>query len=115
MSEINVNKKSEEENRWIFGVLVDDLDFLVEMEKDYWRKLTGEKIEPEELVKKSFEFLLAREPKESILRSFNLKVEPRRREWCYLVFLWRGGTPYRRPKTPAFHSPHGPMAFWCVG
>ena len=74
MAEIKVNKKSEEENRWIFGVVVDDLNFEVEVEKDYWRKLTAQNLEPEKLVRKSFEFLLAREPKESVLRSFNLKV-----------------------------------------
>ena len=74
MSEIKINKKSEEENKWIFEIGVEGLDFLVEVEKDYWRALTSGKIEPEELVKKSFEFLLAREPKEFILRSFNLRV-----------------------------------------
>ena len=40
---------------------------------DYDR-LTGGKIEPEELVKRSFEFLLQREPKESILGRFDLFV-----------------------------------------
>jgi hypothetical protein len=40
---------------------------------DYAR-LTNGKIEPEELVRRSFEFLLEREPKESILARFNLSV-----------------------------------------
>ena len=40
---------------------------------DYTR-LTGGKIEPEELVRRSFEFLLEREPKESILIRFDLPV-----------------------------------------
>ena len=40
---------------------------------DYAR-LTGGKIEPEELVRRSFEFLLEREPKESILSHFDLSV-----------------------------------------
>ncbi|OGZ33656.1 MAG: hypothetical protein A2Y98_01850 [Candidatus Portnoybacteria bacterium RBG_19FT_COMBO_36_7] len=71
---IKVNKKSEEQDRWMFKVLIDDTDFEVELEKDYWKKLTEENIAPEDLVKKSFEFLLAREPKETILHSFNLKV-----------------------------------------
>jgi len=34
----------------------------------------GQGRSPEELVRRSFEFLLAREPKESILRNFNLSV-----------------------------------------
>jgi len=40
---------------------------------DYTR-LTNGKIEPEELVRWSFEFLLEREPKESILARFDLSV-----------------------------------------
>ena len=41
--------------------------------KDYTR-LTGGKAEPEELVRRSFEFLVEREPKESILSRFDLSV-----------------------------------------
>ena len=41
--------------------------------RDYTR-LTNGKVEPEELVRWSFEFLLAREPKESILTRFELSV-----------------------------------------
>jgi len=40
---------------------------------DYTR-LTNGKIEPEDLVRRSFEFLLEREPKESILTRFDLSV-----------------------------------------
>ena len=40
---------------------------------DYTR-LTNGKVEPEELVRRSFEFLLEREPKESILARFDLSV-----------------------------------------
>ena len=46
-------------------VIVDD---------DYFQKLTDGEMSKEELVKKSFEFLLEREPKESILSSFELSV-----------------------------------------
>ena len=34
---IKVNKKSEEQDRWMFKVLIDDTDFEVELEKDYWK------------------------------------------------------------------------------
>ena len=37
-------------------------------------KLAGATAEPEELIRKSFEFLLEREPKESILGGFDLSV-----------------------------------------
>ncbi len=46
----------------------------VTLDESYYRKLTGAKIKSEELVKRSFEFLLQREPKESIMSRFNLKV-----------------------------------------
>jgi hypothetical protein len=37
-------------------------------------RLAGRAAEPEELIRKSFEFLLEREPKESILGRFDLSV-----------------------------------------
>lgn len=46
----------------------------VTVDDDYYEKLTCKQFSKEELVKKSFEFLLERESKESILSSFNLKV-----------------------------------------
>lgn len=44
----------------------------VTLGKDLYARLTGGLKSPEELVKASFEFLLEREPKESILGSFDL-------------------------------------------
>ena len=41
--------------------------------KDYAR-ITGAAVEPEKLIRKSFEFLLERESKESILGRFDLSV-----------------------------------------
>jgi hypothetical protein len=41
--------------------------------KDHVR-LAGETVKPETLIRKSFEFLLEREPKESILGRFDLSV-----------------------------------------
>jgi len=40
----------------------------------YWAKLTDRQVSVEHLVRRSFEFLLEREPKESILRTFDLPV-----------------------------------------
>jgi hypothetical protein len=40
----------------------------------YAGKLTGGAVDPAELVRRSFEFLLEREPKESILETFALPV-----------------------------------------
>jgi hypothetical protein len=46
----------------------------VVVERTYRDKLAGTTVPVEQLVRKSFEFLLAREPKESILRSFQLPL-----------------------------------------
>lgn len=46
----------------------------VTLQADDHRRLAGGKAEPEELVRRSFEFLLEREPKESILARFDLTV-----------------------------------------
>lgn len=46
----------------------------VRVGKEDYEKLTGGRVAPGTLVEKSFEFLLEREPKESILRSFDLNV-----------------------------------------
>ena len=44
----------------------------VELDDEYHRQLTGPAESKEELLRRSFEFLLRREPKESILSSFHL-------------------------------------------
>jgi hypothetical protein len=46
---------------------------VVTVDDAYHRQLTSNGISKEELVRKSFEFLLRRESNESILRKFNLK------------------------------------------
>ncbi|MDE3137920.1 MAG: hypothetical protein KGL59_15170 [Acidobacteriota bacterium] len=46
---------------------------IVTVEPEYARKLGARKASVEDLVRRSFEFLLEREPKESILRHFDLE------------------------------------------
>ena len=46
----------------------------VTLRKDNYERLSGGKADPEALVSESFRLLLVREPKESILRSFDLTV-----------------------------------------
>lgn len=73
MAEINVNAL----NDTIYQVTVIDKSITlheVTVQADYALKLTAGKIENANLVKASFEFLLAREPNTSILRSFDLSV-----------------------------------------
>lgn len=46
----------------------------VKVGREDYEKLTGGRVSPEVLVEKSFEFLLEREPGESILKNFNLNI-----------------------------------------
>ena len=46
----------------------------VTLRKADYERLSGDQASPEALVRESFHFLLEREPKESILRSFDLTV-----------------------------------------
>lgn len=46
----------------------------VTMSRDTYQRLTGGKSTPEQCVEAAFTFLLEREPKESILRRFDLTV-----------------------------------------
>jgi hypothetical protein len=46
----------------------------VELDDKYYRKVTDGSVSKADLVRRSFEFLLAREPKESILGRFHLSV-----------------------------------------
>jgi hypothetical protein len=47
---------------------------LVTVKPEDYLRLTGGKVDPAELVRRSFEFLLDNEPKESILRRFDLSA-----------------------------------------
>jgi len=71
---IEVKKKDQEE----FRVKVEEKgaskEYGVTLEDSYYQDLTQGKITKEELIEKSFRFLLQRESKESILFKFNLKV-----------------------------------------
>ena len=71
---VNVERK----NRTKFFVSVEEngtaRKYSVILESNYYKELAQGNITEEDLIKKSFEFLLKRESKESILPEFNLKV-----------------------------------------
>jgi hypothetical protein len=75
--QISVSRHSQTGEAVVFRVEVKEggatTEHFVEVTHDYYKFLTDGKITMEELVQKSFDFLLEREPKESILRKFNLK------------------------------------------
>ena len=74
MNMIEVKRKYE--NEFIVTVEEDGsrTKYVVTVDDEYHEKLTQGKKTKEELIKRSFQFLLKREPKESILSRFNLKV-----------------------------------------
>ena len=45
----------------------------IDMDKEYYEKISNGIIGPEDFVKKSFEFLLKREGRDSILKEFNIR------------------------------------------
>lgn len=61
-----------------FSVVVTEDDSKTEhtvtVSEEYYDRLTNGEISKEEMIRRSFEFLLKREPKESILKKFNLKT-----------------------------------------
>lgn len=78
MENTTITLQEETNVLWQFTVIVgqegNQTKHKVTLDKTYWQQLTGGKITAELLIKKSFNFLLAREPKESILTSFNLSI-----------------------------------------
>lgn len=68
---------SADKNGWEYTVEVTEdegkTQHTVTLSKDYYQKLTKDKkVLPVDLIEKSFEFLLEKESKESILKSFDL-------------------------------------------
>jgi hypothetical protein len=73
MADIHVTRKDDE----TFEVTVRDATattHTVTLTDDYYRTLTGGKATPEQLIEKSFVFLLERESNTMILRRFDLRV-----------------------------------------
>ena len=81
MATITIQSEEQTEKGWRFCVAVDGqgdaITYSVTLDKEYWEELTGSRshvLTPEELVRRSFAFLLAKEPKESILKEFDLRI-----------------------------------------
>ncbi len=77
MADITV-EKSERNDSYDLQVTVkegqSETNHKVTLKRSDYERLAGGEASPEELVTESFRFLLEREPKESILRSFDLTV-----------------------------------------
>ena len=81
MDAISITKEKKTKDGWLFLVVIrgkesekkSEKEYEVSVTDGYWRKLTAGNITPADFVKKSFVFLLEREPKESILSKFDLR------------------------------------------
>jgi hypothetical protein len=71
---IQVSKKSDQEFVVTIKEKETQTEHLVTLDDKYYQNLTNGEIPKEDLVKKSFVFLLQREPKESILSKFDLRI-----------------------------------------
>jgi len=75
MAGIHIQTRTENDG-WVFEVDIrengNQTTHIVTMSKEDYQRLTANTCSPEECVRKSFEFLLEREPKESILREFDI-------------------------------------------
>jgi len=76
MSKISINPAVHDAGVYTFEIEISNDDsstsHTVTLKESDYKTMTSEKIAPEALIEKSFEFLLSREPKESILRRFDL-------------------------------------------
>lgn len=77
MEPIQIFKKTEDGETWEYLVLLghesNDVGFLVKIDRQHWVQLTGARVSPEELIKKCFRFLLKKQSKYSIWRSFDIR------------------------------------------
>jgi len=75
-AKISVSVKEESATGWVFEVTISEPGsetvHTVTLSKTDYERLTEGKARPESLIECSFEFLLQRESKESILRRFDL-------------------------------------------
>ena len=72
MKKIEVSQVNDDSEDYVFDIKINGYKYKVTFTEEYYKKLTAGKISPNELVKKSFEFLLSREGPESILLEFDL-------------------------------------------
>ena len=73
---ISISETSQREDGWTFLVGLGHgdgmMEYFVDVDKDYWTRLTGRRIEPAKLIELTFKFLLEHEAKEVIFKKFNV-------------------------------------------
>ena len=98
---IRIVSKKETKSGWEFIVEVGtenhEIGYRVTVEKESWQKLAYNRFGPEELVYRTFQFLLKRQPKGALFRSFSLREaaqqfpayeeKMKKRQWGDLLHL----------------------------
>jgi hypothetical protein len=74
MNELVILLLSQDDKNFVFNVRIQNHTYKVRLSREYYKKLTAGNVEPEELIRKSFDFLLEREPASSILPEFDLPL-----------------------------------------
>ena len=74
--DISITETNQSDYGWTFLVELGHgeglIEYMVDVDRDYWARLTNRRVEPAELIHATFKFLLDKEQKERILKRFNL-------------------------------------------
>jgi len=74
MHDIKITSVNELDGGWLLDVAVNDNEYQVGVSRDYHQQLTGGREPVEQLIARSFEFMLEREPASTILSRFDLST-----------------------------------------
>lgn len=73
---ISVSEVGQRDDGWTFVVELGHgdgiIEYMVVLDRNYWTRLTGQRIEPSVFVETVFKFLLERGSKETIKRNINI-------------------------------------------
>lgn len=74
--EIRITEAVQREDGWTYLVELGHgeglIEYLVDVDREYWTRLINRRVEPEKLVEITFKFLLDHQAKETIIKRFNL-------------------------------------------
>jgi len=77
MADIKISLVSDEGEEFVYDVEITEggstTEHKISVNTEEYEQIADGEMEPEDLVRKSLEFLLEREPKEAILSEFNIK------------------------------------------
>ena len=73
MENVKIKELGSYQGKYLFAIDIAGLDYKVTLSRNYWLELTDGKEPAAQLVLDSIMFLLSHEPKESILKEFDLE------------------------------------------